>query len=61
MPVVTIELIEGRTVDQKREMAKKITDVIKEVVKVKEDAVEIIFHDMKKENFAKAGKLFLDI
>jgi hypothetical protein len=28
---------------------------------VKEETVEIIFHDMKKENFAKAGKLFLDI
>ena len=61
MPVVTIELIEGRTVDQKREMAKKITDIIKEVAKVKEDAVEIIFHDMKKENYSKAGKLALDI
>ena len=43
MPIVTIELIEGRTVDQKREMAKKITDVIKEVAKVKEESVEIIF------------------
>ena len=61
MPVVTIELIEGRTIDQKREMAKKITNVIKEVAKVKEDAVEIIFHDMKKENYSKAGKLALDI
>ena len=61
MPIVTIELIEGRTVDQKREMAKKITDVIKEVAKVKEDAVEIIFHDMKKKNYSKAGKLALDI
>lgn len=60
MPIVTIELIEGRTVDQKREMAKKITEVIKEVAKVKEDAVEIIFHDMKKENYSKAGKLALD-
>jgi 4-oxalocrotonate tautomerase len=60
MPIVTIELIEGRTVDQKREMAKKITDVIIEVVKVKEDTVEIIFHDMKKENYSKAGKLALD-
>ena len=40
---------------------KKITDVIKEVAKVKEESVEIIFHDMKNENFAKAGKLFLDI
>jgi len=61
MPIVTIELIEGRTVDQKREMAKKITDVIKEVAKVKEESMETIFHDMEKENFAKAGKLAMDI
>ena len=61
MPIVTIELIEGRAVDQKREMAKKIADVIKQVAKVKEESVEIIFHDVKKENFAKAGKLALDI
>ena len=61
MPIVTIELIEGRTVNQKREMAKKITDVIKQVAKVKEESVEIIFHDMKNENFAKAGKLAMDI
>ena len=61
MPIVTIELIEGRTVDQKREMAKKITNIIKEVAKVSEESVEIIFHDMKKENFAKAGKLAMDI
>lgn len=61
MPIITIELIEGRTVGQKREMAKKITDVIKEVVKVEEEAVQIIFHDMKKENYAKAGKLAIDI
>lgn len=61
MPIVTIELIEGRTVEQKREMAKKITETIKEVTKVKEDSVEIIFHDIKKENYAKGGKLALDI
>jgi 4-oxalocrotonate tautomerase len=61
MPIVTIELIEGRTVEQKRKMAKKITDVIKEDAKVKEESVVIIFHDMKKENFAQAGKLALDI
>jgi 4-oxalocrotonate tautomerase len=60
MPIVTIELIEGRTVDQKREMVKKITNVIKEVTSIPEDAVEIIFHDMKKENYAKGGKLFID-
>ena len=60
MPIVTIELIEGRTVDQKREIAKEITQVIKEVTQVPDDAIEVIFHDMKKENYAKGGKLFID-
>jgi 4-oxalocrotonate tautomerase len=61
MPIVTIELIEGRSVDQKREMAKKITETIVEITKVPQNAVEIIFHDMKKENYSKAGLLAIDM
>ena len=43
MPIVSIELIEGRSVDQKREMAKKITEAIVEITKVPQEAVEVIF------------------
>lgn len=60
MPIVTIKLVEGRTIEQKRQIAKKITETITEVVDVKPEAVEIIFEEMKKENFAKAGKLLID-
>ena len=61
MPIVSIELIEGRSVEQKREMAKKITEAIVEVTKIPQDAVEIIFQDMKKENYAKGGVLAIDM
>lgn len=61
MPIVTIELIEGRSVEQKREMAKKITETIVEITKIQQDAVEIIFHDMKKENYSKGGLLAIDM
>ena len=61
MPIVSIELIEGRSVDQKREMAKKITEAIVEVTKIPQEAVEIIFHDMKRENYSKAGVLAIDM
>ena len=61
MPIVTIKLIEGRSVDEKRKMAKKITEAIVEVTKIPQDAVEIIFHDMKKENYSKAGVLAIDM
>ena len=46
---------------QKREMAKKITEAIVEVTKIPQDAVEVIFHDMKKENYSKAGLLAIDM
>ena len=61
MPIVSIELIEGRSVDQKREMAKKITETIVEITKIPRDAVEIIFHDMKREDYSKAGVLATDM
>lgn len=61
MPIVTIELIEGRSVEQKREMAKKITETIVEITKIPQDAVEIIFHDLKRENYSKAGVLATDM
>jgi len=61
MPIVTIELIEGRSVEQKREMAKKITETITEITKIPKDAVEIIFKDMKKENYSKGGLLAIDM
>jgi 4-oxalocrotonate tautomerase len=61
MPIVTIELIEGRSVEQKREMAKKITETITEITKIPKDAVEIIFNDMKKENYSKGGLLAIDM
>ncbi len=60
MPIITIELLEGRSIEQKREIAKKVTEAIVETVKVKPDTVQIIFHDMKKENYAIAGNLYSD-
>jgi 4-oxalocrotonate tautomerase len=60
MPMVQIEIIEGRTTDQKRAMAKEVTDAIVRSLGVKPDAVRIIIRDMKKENFAVGGKLRLD-
>ncbi|MBM3705052.1 MAG: 4-oxalocrotonate tautomerase [Actinobacteria bacterium] len=60
MPVVTVELLEGRTVQQKRDMAKRITDAVTEVTGVSPEIVEVIFHDMKKENYAIGGILQCD-
>jgi len=60
MPIVQIELIEGRTLEQKRVLAEKVTKAIVESLNCPETAVSIIMRDMKPDNYAKAGKLSCD-
>lgn len=60
MPIVQIEMLEGRTIDQKRELVKRVTEAITESLKCPKDAVRIIIREMKKENFARADKLAID-
>ncbi len=60
MPTINIQLFEGRTVEQKRELAKAITEATCKTLKCDPSAVDIIMHDVKKENWATAGKLWSD-
>jgi 4-oxalocrotonate tautomerase len=55
MPVIEVSLWAGRTREQKKRIAKAITDAfVKEGVPA--DAVHVIFHDVEKENWCIAGK-----
>jgi 4-oxalocrotonate tautomerase len=60
MPIVTVRAIEGRTVEQKRKLAKDITDAVVKNFKVEADRVTVNFFDMPKHNVARAGKLAID-
>lgn len=60
MPLVTIKIIEGRTVEQKRNMAKDVTDAIAKNIGCPASAVQIDIVDLKKENIAVGGELFYD-
>ncbi len=60
MPYVNIYCLDGRTEDQKREMASRITDVISEVGKVQKEAVHILFIDLPRTNISKGGILVSD-
>lgn len=60
VPIVQIELLEGRTVEQKRQLVAKVTEAITESLGVPADAVRIILRDMERHNFAHAGKLYCD-
>ncbi len=60
MPFVTIVLKEGRTPDQKRELAKAVTDAVARTVNAKPEAVHIVIHDEPAHNLAHAGVLLAD-
>ncbi len=61
MPTVTVRQLEGRTVEQKRKLAKEITDSIVKIYEIEPDRVTVNFFDMPNYNIAKAGKLFIDL
>ena len=60
MPNIFIQMIEGRTIEDKRNLAKSITNSVVEVLKVDPEVVNIRFINVKKEDLARGGKLFLD-
>jgi 4-oxalocrotonate tautomerase len=59
MPTVQIDMVE-RTLEQKRAIVKKVTEVICEIAKVPPENVTIIIRDIPKENISKAGVLRCD-
>ena len=60
MPIVTIQQVEGRTVEQKRKVAKEVTDAIARNYRIEPDRITITFIDMPEHDIAKAGKLLID-
>ncbi len=61
MPIVIIHTWEGKTVDQKKRISEAITKILVEIGGVSREAVEIIFHDVPKTNWAKGGILAVDL
>ncbi|MCG3776413.1 MAG: 2-hydroxymuconate tautomerase [Nitrospira sp.] len=60
MPLITVKLYEGRTIEQKRELARAFTAETVRVLNCPVEAVEVIFEDVKKSDWAQAGKLASD-
>ena len=60
MPVITMKLYEGRSTEQKRELAQAFTAETVRILNCPIGAVEVIFEDVKKSNWAQAGKLASD-
>jgi 4-oxalocrotonate tautomerase len=57
MPIVTIEWYEGRSAEQKAELAEKLTELLVDVGKTERDHVWIRFVDSPKSEWAMGGEI----
>lgn len=60
MPVITMEFLKGRTLEQKQNMVRKVTDAMVETINCTPEAVQIIIHELEPDEIAKNGKLYSD-
>lgn len=60
MPVVVVEMWEGRTVEQKRALVRAITDAMVQHAGARPDHLHIIIHEVPRHNWGRAGVLGCD-
>ncbi len=58
MPTIRVELMEGRTPEQKKQLVKAITQAVVDTLGGKPDAVDILLYDIKRGDWATAGVLW---
>jgi 4-oxalocrotonate tautomerase len=61
MPFVMIDWLEGRSPEQRREIAKRITQAISEIAKVDPEAVRIFFTEHPKDHYSIGGELLSEL
>jgi 4-oxalocrotonate tautomerase len=55
MPIIQVNLIEGRTDEQKKLLAQRITDSVVDVFGSPKEAVRVLFHEMGPYDFCVGG------
>ncbi len=60
MPVVTIQLLSGRSKDQKTKIAEAVTSALVDIAGAKPEGVQVIFADVERADWANAGVLMSD-
>ena len=55
MPTLRVELMEGRTQDQKKALVKALTQAVVDTLGSKPESVDILLYDIKKSDWATGG------
>lgn len=55
MPIIQVNMLEGRTATQKRALHAALTDAVVAALDVPRDSVRVLIHELGPEHFALAG------
>lgn len=60
MPIVRIEMWEGKSIEQKRELVEVFTREMSRITGNKPESIYVVIEDVKKQNWGVAGMLSSD-
>ncbi|MEV6866143.1 tautomerase family protein [Streptosporangium subroseum] len=55
MPNITVELLSGRTPDQRREFVAALTEAAVDILKARRESVRVVFWEIEKSDVANGG------
>ncbi|MHA6642796.1 2-hydroxymuconate tautomerase [Mesorhizobium sp. A623] len=61
MPVVQVNIKDGRTIDQKREIVRRMTEVLVDVCGSAEERVHVIINEVDEDSWGRGGQLLSDM
>jgi len=61
MPTIRVEMFEGRSIEQKRALAKELTDACVRALGASPASVNVLFFDIATQDWATGGALWSDV
>jgi 4-oxalocrotonate tautomerase len=58
MPTIRVELMEGRTLEQKKNLVKALTQAVVDTLDSKPESVDVVLFDIKRGDWATGGVLW---
>jgi 4-oxalocrotonate tautomerase len=58
MPTIRVELMEGRTPDQKKDLVKALTQAVVDTLGSKPESVDVLLFDIRRSDWATGGELW---
>lgn len=58
MPIYHVEMMEGRTPEQKRKLVEAVTRVSVDILGGSPEAVHVLIHEIPRDNWATGGQLW---